>query len=55
METEFTVMKWAVTNKWRDRQFLARSPGYGKIPTYEKFEESILLEEKVCDGNTVPR
>jgi len=53
METEFTVMKWAATDKWRDRQFLARPPGYGTIETYEKFENSILLEENVCDGNSV--
>jgi hypothetical protein len=39
METEFTVMKWAATNKWGDRQFPAKPPGYGTTPTDEKFEK----------------
>jgi len=52
METEFTVMKQAASNKCRDRRFLAKPPGYGTIPTYEKFEKIILLEEQVCDGDT---
>ena len=55
METEFTVMSQAASNKWRDGQFLAKPPGYGTTPTYEKFEKCILLEEQVCDGDTVSR
>jgi hypothetical protein len=55
METEFTVMKQAASNKWHDCQFLAKPPGYETTPTYEKFGKSILPEEQVCDGDTVSR
>lgn len=55
METEFTAMKQAASNEWRDRQFLAKPPGYGTIPTYEKSEKCILLEEKVCDVDKVSK